>query len=92
MPDIVRGLVGELGPYADRVVTAFGIPDHLLAAPIAGDCECFHVVVLQQKCYLYSDGCARLCLCAQHARQSHAAERCTSCAVHLAFARMMRAA
>ena len=40
MPEGMRGLVADLGPHAQRVVESFGIPDHLLAAPIAGDCEC----------------------------------------------------
>jgi acyl-CoA oxidase len=31
--------VAELAPRSQQLVDAFGIPDHLLAAPIAGDWE-----------------------------------------------------
>eukprot|EP00983_Pelagomonas_calceolata_P033813 1059372-Pelagomonas_calceolata.AAC.1 len=37
VPDCVRELVGRLGPYAQAAAEGFGIPDHLVAAPIAGD-------------------------------------------------------
>ena len=37
LPAAVRATVAEVGPQAQAVVEAFGIPDHLVAAPIAGD-------------------------------------------------------
>ncbi len=39
IPTLVRSLVTELSPYSQDIVKSFGIPDRLLAAPIAGDCE-----------------------------------------------------
>jgi len=40
VPDSVRALVAQLGPSAQAAAEGFGIPNHLVAAPIAGDCEC----------------------------------------------------
>ncbi len=37
VPEAVRCAVVELSPHAAAVVDSFAIPDHLLAAPIAGD-------------------------------------------------------
>ena len=38
MPEAVREAVAELSPAAcSGLVDSFGIPDHLVAAPIAGD-------------------------------------------------------
>jgi len=37
VPELVRSLVLALGPYAAAIVDGFAVPDHLLAAPIAGD-------------------------------------------------------
>ena len=39
VPDTVRKLVHKVGPQAQVLVGAFGIPDHLVAAPIAADWE-----------------------------------------------------
>jgi hypothetical protein len=39
LPVHVRLLVSELGVHESSVVQSFGIPDQLLSAPIAGDCE-----------------------------------------------------
>ena len=36
--------MAEVGPQAQAVVEAFGIPDHLVAAPIAGDWERYNRV------------------------------------------------
>lgn len=44
VPEAVRGLVAGLGPYGQALVDAFGIPDHLVAAPIAGDWERYNRV------------------------------------------------
>uniref|UniRef100_A0A7S3QUT3 Acyl-coenzyme A oxidase n=1 Tax=Dunaliella tertiolecta TaxID=3047 RepID=A0A7S3QUT3_DUNTE len=44
VPDCVRELVGRLGPYAQAAAEGFGIPDHLVAAPIAGDWETYNKV------------------------------------------------
>ena len=40
----MRATVSELGPKAQAVIEAFGIPDHLVAAPIAGDWERYNRV------------------------------------------------
>jgi acyl-CoA oxidase len=37
MVPVGRELCRELGPSSLRLVDAFGIPDHLVAAPIASD-------------------------------------------------------
>lgn len=39
---VVRALCHELAPYSSRLVDAFGIPDHILAAPLAADWEAFN--------------------------------------------------
>mmetsp|Transcript_3167 Transcript_3167/g.6936 ORF Transcript_3167/g.6936 Transcript_3167/m.6936 type:complete len:665 (+) Transcript_3167:191-2185(+) len=44
VPAAVRAAVGVLGPSAQAVVESFGIPDHLVAAPIAGDWERYNRV------------------------------------------------
>lgn len=44
VPLAVRRLVGEVGPSAQSLIEAFGIPDHLVAAPIAGDWERYNAV------------------------------------------------
>ncbi|GAX82883.1 hypothetical protein CEUSTIGMA_g10309.t1 [Chlamydomonas eustigma] len=44
MPMAVRTTVSHIGPMAQAVVEAFGIPDHLIAAPIAGDWERYNRV------------------------------------------------
>jgi len=44
IPDAVRASVMALGPSAQRIVEGFGIPDHLLAAPIAADWERYNRV------------------------------------------------
>eukprot|EP00798_Chlamydomonas_sp_ICE-L_P003157 gene3157-13170_t len=44
IPDAVRATVQQIGPTAHGVVDAFGIPDHLVAAPIAGDWEKYNIV------------------------------------------------
>ena len=44
LPAAVRASVAEVGPQAQAVVEAFGIPDHLVAAPIAGDWERYNRV------------------------------------------------
>lgn len=42
VPDFVRQLVSSIGPNAQQLVNAFGIPDHLVAAPIAGNWELYN--------------------------------------------------
>ena len=37
VPQAVRDVVADVAPQAQAVAEAFGIPEHLLAAPIAGD-------------------------------------------------------
>ena len=44
LPTAVRVTVSELGPKAQAVIESFGIPDHLVAAPIAGDWERYNRV------------------------------------------------
>jgi acyl-CoA oxidase len=44
MPAAVRSSVSQIGPQAQAIVEAFGIPDHLVAAPIAGDWERYNRV------------------------------------------------
>ncbi|KAG1666186.1 hypothetical protein FOA52_012033 [Chlamydomonas sp. UWO 241] len=44
VPDAVRAAVEEVGPLSNDIVAAFGIPDHLIAAPIAGDWERYNRV------------------------------------------------
>lgn len=44
MPDTVRALVHQVGPQAVALVAAFGIPDHLVAAPIAANWESYNAV------------------------------------------------
>ncbi|KAJ9533582.1 hypothetical protein QJQ45_026642 [Haematococcus lacustris] len=44
VPDLVRSLVASLGPVSQQLVDSFGIPDHLVAAPIAGDWERYNKV------------------------------------------------
>lgn len=44
LPQAVREAVAMVGPRAQEVVDAFGIPDHLVAAPIAGDWERYNRV------------------------------------------------
>lgn len=39
VPETVRGLVMRVAPHAQQLVNAFGIPDHLVAAPIAANWE-----------------------------------------------------
>lgn len=39
VPQQARRLVAAVSPRAQQVVAAFGIPDHLVAAPVAGDWE-----------------------------------------------------
>lgn len=39
LPDTIRALVAQLGPSAQHMVSAFGIPDYLVAAPIAANWE-----------------------------------------------------
>lgn len=42
MPDYVRSLVAAITPHTQQVVNAFGIPDALVAAPIAGNWEAYN--------------------------------------------------
>jgi hypothetical protein len=42
VPDLVRGLVARESTHALQLVAAFGIPDHLVAAPIAGQWELYN--------------------------------------------------
>ena len=44
VPAAVRAAILAVGPLAQAVVEAFGIPDHLVAAPIAGDWERYNAV------------------------------------------------
>jgi len=44
VPGAVRAAVDDAGHGAQDVVDAFGVPDHLIAAPIAGDWERYNVV------------------------------------------------
>jgi acyl-CoA oxidase len=44
VPDTVRGLVHQVGPQAVVLVGAFGLPDHLVAAPIAANWEAYNAV------------------------------------------------
>lgn len=44
VPAAVRTLCQTLGPSAQQLMEAFGIPDHLVAAPIAGDWEAYNAV------------------------------------------------
>lgn len=39
-----RSAVAELAPNAQGLVNAFGIPEHLVAAPIAADWETYNAV------------------------------------------------
>ena len=39
---VVRTLCHELAPLSSRLVDAFGIPAHILAAPLAADWEAFN--------------------------------------------------
>lgn len=39
---VVRTLCHELAPYSSRLVDAFGIPAHIVAAPLAADWEAFN--------------------------------------------------
>ena len=40
----MRAVVFQLGPQAHDLVDSFGIPDHLVAAPIAGGWERYNRV------------------------------------------------
>uniref|UniRef100_A0A383WDA5 Acyl-coenzyme A oxidase n=1 Tax=Tetradesmus obliquus TaxID=3088 RepID=A0A383WDA5_TETOB len=42
VPDYVRQLVAAIAPNGQQLVAAFGIPDHLVAAPIAGQWELYN--------------------------------------------------
>lgn len=42
VPALLWSLVKELGAHAEAIIQSFGIPDHLLAALITGDCESGH--------------------------------------------------
>lgn len=42
VPDYVRSLVAAVAPHAQQVVAAFGIPDALVAAPIALNWEAYN--------------------------------------------------
>ncbi|MEW5311993.1 MAG: hypothetical protein WDW38_003658 [Sanguina aurantia] len=42
LPSAVRATIAVLGPQAHGIVDAFGIPDHLVAAPIACDWEAYN--------------------------------------------------
>ncbi|EFJ45833.1 hypothetical protein VOLCADRAFT_93964 [Volvox carteri f. nagariensis] len=45
VPEAVRAAVSELSPQAcEALVSSFGIPDHLVAAPIAGDWSRYNMV------------------------------------------------
>lgn len=39
---VVRDLCHELAPLSSRLIDAFGIPAHVLAAPLAGDWEAYN--------------------------------------------------
>ena len=39
-----RALCAELAPSSQRIIDAFGIPSHLVAAPIAADWERYNKV------------------------------------------------
>lgn len=39
VPDYVRSLVASIAPHTQQVVASFGIPDELVAAPIAANWE-----------------------------------------------------
>jgi len=41
-PGAVRALVAQLAPSAPAIIAGFGIPPHLIAAPIAGDWEAYN--------------------------------------------------
>ena len=41
---VCRSSVAELAPNAQGLVNAFGIPEHLVAAPIAADWETYNAV------------------------------------------------
>mmetsp|Transcript_45823 Transcript_45823/g.146134 ORF Transcript_45823/g.146134 Transcript_45823/m.146134 type:complete len:96 (+) Transcript_45823:2103-2390(+) len=43
VPEAVRGAVTALAPAAQRLVDSWGIPEHLVAAPIAADWERYNV-------------------------------------------------
>jgi hypothetical protein len=42
VPGYVRQLVASIAPNGQQLVAAFGIPDHLVAAPIAGQWELYN--------------------------------------------------
>lgn len=44
IPAGVRALVSRLGPRALDLIQGFGIPEHLVAAPIAADWEAYNAV------------------------------------------------
>ncbi|KAK9845389.1 hypothetical protein WJX81_005334 [Elliptochloris bilobata] len=44
IPAEIRALCGELAPSSQKLVEAFGIPDHLVAAPIATNWEAYNAV------------------------------------------------
>jgi acyl-CoA oxidase len=44
LPDYSRQLVAVIGPQAQQLVNVFGIPDHLVAAPIAANWEGYNTV------------------------------------------------
>lgn len=44
VPTAVRQLCSTLGMHSQSLINSFGIPRHLVAAPIAGDWEAFNIV------------------------------------------------
>ncbi|KAK9840200.1 hypothetical protein WJX74_005380 [Apatococcus lobatus] len=44
IPNLIRSSVADLAPNAQGLVDAFGIPEHLVAAPIAADWETYNAV------------------------------------------------
>ncbi len=44
LPEQLRSLCSSLAPQSQQLVDSFGVPDHLVAAPIAGDWEGYNAV------------------------------------------------
>lgn len=43
LPDLLRSLIAKLAPQVNHLVDSFGIPEHMLHAPIAKDWEEYNV-------------------------------------------------
>lgn len=44
VPTRIRSLCTDLSAHTQQIIAAFGIPDHLVAAPIAADWEKYNMV------------------------------------------------